>query len=652
MNLPAQQQALRARCFHPSGTFVEFPKADAERSIPERFEKIARQYPDRVAVKTRTEALTYDRLNKRANRLARELLAQRGAAPESVALYLDDWCGLVIAHMAVLKAGKFSVAVEPMADDSRSIHIANDCGARVMIVDENTSLAATKLVSGECMIVHLTPSRADLPETNPEIRIPPEANAYLRYTSGSTGSAKGTIKTHRHVLQDAMDFINEFHLCSADVVTILRFGSIGKHLLEALLCGACFSPLHARKEGLVRLLDWMRSERTTVYHSFPTALRYFLNSLAGSEVLADLRLIELEGEPVYRNDVELMSRHVASDCILVNTLSSAETGTVSMFFVDPKTPMPDERVPVGYSMEGVDVLILDDNGNPLGNDQVGEVAVRGNTLSAGYWSKPDVTGQKFLVEPNDPSIYTYRTSDFGRLSSDGCLHLLGRKDFQVKIRSFRVDVTEVETALMEHDGIRSVAVAGRNDPSHNTTLVAYVVTRQKIELDGAALRAFLKGKLPDYMIPTRFVFLDELPLLSNGKVNRHALPEPDDRPIDRTGAIVAPRTPEEKVLAQIWAEVLPVKQVGVADNFFDLGGHSLAATRVVSRVIQQFQLDIPLQLLFEAPTIAAMATVITAHQGKTLDEQGMTKLIDELDALSEEEAKRLVREQRNENSDK
>ena len=323
-----------------------------------------------------------------------------------------------------------------------------------------------------------------------------------------------------------------------------------------------------------------------------------------------------------------------------------------MFFVDPKTPMPSERVPVGYAMEGADVLILDDDGNPLGNDQVGEVAVRSNSLSAGYWSKPDVTGQKFLVEPNDPSTYTYRTSDFGRLSPDGCLHLLGRKDFQVKIRSFRVDVTEVETALMEHDGIRSVAVAGRNDQSHNTTLVAYVVTQQKTELDGAALRAFLKGKLPDYMIPTRFIFLDELPMLSNGKVNRHALPEPDGRPIDRTAPLIAPRTPVEKMLAQIWAEVLSVKQVGIGDNFFDLGGHSLTATRVVSRVIQQFQLDIPLRSLFEAPTIADMATVITAHQGKTLDEQGLTKLIDELDALSDEEAKRLVGEQRNENSDK
>ena len=201
---------------------------------------------------------------------------------------------------------------------------------------------------------------------------------------------------------------------------------------------------------------------------------------------------------------------------------------------------------------------------------------------------------------------------------------------------------------MEHRDIHRVAVAGRNDQSDNTILVAYVATRQKTGLDGTALRAFLKDKLRDFMIPTRFVFLDELPMLSNGKVNRRALPEPGGQ-IERTGTgpIIAPRTPVEKMLAQIWAEVLSVKQVGISDNFFDLGGHSLTATRVVARVIQHFQLNIPLRLLFESPTIAAMATLIEAHQENTLDEQAMTKLINELEALSEEEAKQLVDEQRN-----
>jgi acyl carrier protein len=305
--------------------------------------------------------------------------------------------------------------------------------------------------------------------------------------------------------------------------------------------------------------------------------------------------------------------------------------------------MPSERVPVGYPMPGLDIVILDNDGHPLGHDQLGEVAVRSTFFSAGYWGKPDLARQEATIASDTPETYTYRTGDLGRLSPDGCVHLSGRKDFQVKIRNFRVDVTEVETALMEHRDIHRVAVAGRNDQSDNTILVAYVATRQKTGLDGTALRAFLKNRLQDFMIPTRFVFLDELPMLSNGKVNRRALPEPGGQ-IERTGTvpIIAPRTPVEKMLAQIWAEVLSVKQVGISDNFFDLGGHSLTATRVVARVIQHFQLNIPLRLLFESPTIAAMATLIEAHQEITLDDQAMTKLIDELDALSEDEAKQLV----------
>jgi amino acid adenylation domain-containing protein len=641
--MPARvDEHVRAKCFHPSGHFVEFSKEDVEISISERFEKIVRLYPERIAVKTRTQTLTYNELNAQANRLAHELLARRHSLPEPVGLYVDEWSALVVAHLAVLKVGKFSVALDPMAEASRLAHIASDSGLRVMIGDANTTIAAAELVSDECVSINLNALRSDLSDSNPGCRIPPEANAYLRYTSGSTGSAKGAIKTHRHALRDTMDFVNAFHICPEDRVTLIGFGTIGKYPLKALLTGACFCPLDARKEGLVHLADWLRSARTTTFYSFPAALRYFLNDLADSEILADLRLIELSGEAVYRGDVELIKGHVSPDCILVNTLSSAETGTVSMYFVDAKTPVNSERVPVGYPTEGVDILILDENGNSLGFDQVGEFAARSRSLSAGYWRKPDVTRQKFIRQPDGGATSIYRTGDLGRLSPDGCLHLLGRKDFQVKIRSFRVDVTEVETALIEHRDIRSVAVAGKDDPSGNTTLVAYVVPRRNSEPTPKTLRAFLKGKLPDYMIPAQFVFLDVLPMMSTGKINRRALPTPGSREIKRRSPIIVPRTPLERTLAEIWAEVLSIKEVGVRDNFFDLGGHSLAATRVVSRVIKQFQIDIPLQSLFQSPTISDMAAVVAEHQGKRLSEKQLTTILDELESLSDEEAVRLL----------
>src|ERR1044071_9320598 len=200
MNLPPEQQAIRARAFHPSGTFVEFPEADAGRSVPERFEKIASQYPGRTAIKTNAGTLTYVELNERANVLAHELLAGRGPIAEPIALYLREWIDVFVAHMAVLKAGKFTVALDPLAAVSRSTHIIKDCGARIMIADQHTTEAAAKLVSDECAILSLSSFHTEPSHTNPGLQIPPEAMAYLRYTSGSTGSAKGAMRTHRHVL--------------------------------------------------------------------------------------------------------------------------------------------------------------------------------------------------------------------------------------------------------------------------------------------------------------------------------------------------------------------------------------------------------------------------------------------------------------------
>ena len=640
MNLSAEQRAIRARVFHQAGNFEPFPKQELERSISERFEKIARRFPQRLAVKTRTAAITYHELNKRANLLAHELLARRGATPEPVGLYFDEWSPLVIASLAVLKAGKFSVALDASGEAGRLAHIVDDSGLKILIVDDDTAAAGEALAANDCSILNLSRLGSEVGATDPGIKTPPEAICYLRYTSGSTGSAKGAIKTQRHVLRDTMGFINEFHICPEDRVTHLRLGAIGKHMLEALLSGACFCPLDARKEGLVRVGQWLQQECVTLFHSFPTALRYLLNSLPESVVFDDLRLVELEGEAVYKSDVALLQRHASADCVLVNNLSAAETGTVSWYFVDNKISVVGDRVPVGYPVEGVEVQILDDSGNALGVDQVGEVAVRSNNLSGGYWRKPDVTREKFVRQSDDDATRSYRTGDLGRLAADGCLHLLGRKDFQVKIRGYRVDVTEVETALMEQGKVRSVAVVGQNDSSGNTALVAYIVPREKVAIEGATFKDFLKGKLPDFMIPSKFIFLDELPMMSTGKINRRALPALPIQQSERTRPMVPPRTPVEVALAQIWSDVLSLGQVGVDDNFFDLGGHSLAASQIVSRAIQSFRLELPITALFDAPTVAEMAVVVERSRMKRAGDSELEQMLREVEAISDAEAAR------------
>ena len=640
LKLPPEQQAIRDRCFHPSGRFVEFPIEDVERSIPERFERIVRQYPDRIAVKTRDHQFTYDELNKRANRLAHYILTRRGPAQEPVALFLDHWVPLMVAHLAALKAGKFSLGLDPAADRTRTVHLLDDSCAGVVIADSETRQTARELASEQIEVIDLDDIMPSLSDADPKIHIPPDAYSYIRYTSGSTGSAKGATKTHRHVLKAVMDFANHFHLCPDDRVMLLGFASLGKHAFEALLTGARLCPFDARKEGLIHLADWLRREKITVYYSFPTAFRYFVGALSGSETFSDLRLIEFEGEPVFRSDVQLYKRHFSSRCLMVNALSSAETGTVSLYFLDKNTPLSSDRVPVGYPVEGVDVLVLDDAGSPVDYDQVGEVAVRSRFLASGYWRKPDVTSQRFVPQTDGQTDYLYFSGDLGRLSQDGCLQLLGRKDFQVKIRSFRVDVTEVETVLAGHPQLKHVVVIGQNTQAGNTKIVAYVVPQSDPGPAVPSLRAFLKHKLPDYMIPSTFVFLDALPLLSTGKVDRRALPDTGNRRPELDTFHVPPRTSIEKALSQIWAVTLGIDAVGIHDNFFDLGGHSLAAARVISQVFQTFQLELPLKALFDSPTVAEMAVVIKKRGEKKASPKDIERILTEVEAISEEEAER------------
>jgi amino acid adenylation domain-containing protein len=643
--LPPEQEAIRAKCSHPSGTFVEFEKEEIEQSIPERFERQVHKYLDRLAVRTRSHELSYDGLNRAGNRVARAILAGRGTGEEPVAL-LFELCAPVIASiLGVLKAGKFYVPLDPSYPRARTTYMLEDSDADLIVTNtQNLSLAKELAQTGR-NVMNFDELDLNLSTENLNLCISPDNLAYMIYTSGSTGQPKGVVQTHRNVLHDIMNYTNAFHICRDDrliTLTAYSFADTARTTNGALLNGASLYPLDIRAEGLTHLAEWLIQQEITIYRSVPTTFRHFISTLDGKEQFPKLRLVYMAGEPVYKRDVDLYKRHFSSDCIFTNGIGSTECLTYRWYFINKETTIAGNNVPVGYALEDMEILLLDDDRNQVGPNQIGEMVVKSRYLFPGYWRKPDFTQAVFLSPPEGGEGRIYRTGDLGLMLADGCLLHMGRKDFQVKIRGHRVEVAEIEAALLSSGKIKEAIVTLREDRPGDQRLVAYLIPAERPVPTVSTLRRALAEKLPDYMIPSAFVILDALPLLPNGKVDRRQLPTPGSTRADLATPFLAPQTPVEEALAGIWAEVLGLDRVGIQDNFLELGGNSLLAAQVISRVISILQVEIPLRSLVESPTVADMAMVITQNQIKKAEQKDIERMLAELERLSDNAAKQLL----------
>jgi amino acid adenylation domain-containing protein len=606
--------AVRAKCFHPSGRFVEFSAEEIEQSITERFQKIARQFPDLLAVESRRHSLTYCDLNRTANTIAHTVLSTCGDRHGSIAVLMDHDAPVIGAILGALKAGKFYVPLDPSLPYARSKFIVDDARAESIITNTKHLSLAKALVESPARVLNID-QIADRIDADPPLRARPDDLCWVIYTSGSTGKPKGVMQTHRNVLHFMMNYTNGLHISFEDRLTLLYSFSVngGAHdIFAALFNGAALYPYDLKAEGFAALESWLMDKRITIYHSVPTVFRQFTENLPAGESFPDIRIVRLGGEPVYRRDVNLFKKHFAKDCILVNRLGSSETGSLRMFFLDRGGDFAGNLMPVGYAVPDNDVLLLDESGAPVPDE--GEIAVRTRYISPGYWNRPDLTACSFSDDPSDPEGKIYRTGDLGRMLPDGCLLHLGRKEFFVKIRGYRVELEEIEMALLEFPGIKEAVVTAWNNNSGDERLAAYIVPKAAHGPNASEIRQFLAGKLPDYMIPSTFTILEALPLTDTLKVDRKALPEPKGLRPNIAVAYEAPRNSVERALASIWAEVLELDRVGVHDNFFDLGGHSLAATRIISRVTQIFPLELPIRALFDSPTVGAMSEVIALVQ--------------------------------------
>ena len=639
VELPADQLALRRRCFHRSGDFAEFPVEDVSTSIPACFEKAVRRQGGRLAVKTSSRGMTYEELNRAANRLAHLLVASRRGA-EPVAVYLSDRVSMIVAILAVLKAGKFFVPLETSFPASRNAYVLNDCGAELIVTDR-ANLHGAEALGGSTRLLLIEESETVADAHDPDVPIGSDDLVYVLHTSGSSGQFKGIGESHRNVLYDICWFVNYVHVGTADRLTLLHplsSAAAGLHLYGSLLTGAAVFPYDLAGTGADGVARWLRDEEITIWHSLPGVFRQMIETLRHDERLAEVRLVQLSSAPVIENDIQQYRTHFAPECLFLHRIGSTEALTISARLMDQRTAIESEPLPLGWSPDAKQVLILDDDGGPAAAGAPGEIAVRSRFLAHGYWGKPELSPEKFQKDSSGDDTWIFLTGDLGRVTPEGGLTLLGRKDLQLKVRGFRVEPEQIERVLQRHPSVKEAVVIGNSDADGSAQLVGYFTIVEPPAPKVDALRQFLAERLPDYMIPARFVRLDRLPLTPNGKVDRRALPASTRERPDLSVPYSEATSAIERTVAEIWQEALYVDPIGLHDNFLDLGGHSLSAMRILSAVNEIFGVELPLQVLFDAPTVAKIAPVIVEQQGQHAGNDTLESLLSEIEAMSEDDA--------------
>jgi amino acid adenylation domain-containing protein len=591
-------------------TTTAYPR---EQSITDLFEDQVVTSPEAVAVVYGEEQLTYGQLNIRANQLA-HYLQRQGVGPETrVGVCLERSLNLVISLVAILKAGGAYVPLEPSYPVERLAYMLTDAQPSVLL----THQALLKdLPSYEGTLVCLDTAWPSLEKESPTAlrhAITPNHLAYIIYTSGSTGRPKGAMNTHQGIGNRLQWMQATYHLpADARVVqkTPFSFDVSVWEFFWPLLTGA--SMVLARPGGHqdnAYLVELLAQQQVTTVHFVPSQLQVVLEH--GLVSCQSLQRVICSGEELPATlQVHFFARMEAE----LHNLYGPTEAAVDVTAWACHREDPHSRVSIGRPMANTTILLLDRFGHLVPVGVPGELYIGGCQLARGYLGRPDLTAEKFQPHPFslDPGARLYRTGDRTRYREDGTIEFLGRLDQQVKLRGYRIELGEIEAMLSQHPAVQEAVVLCREDTPGEKQLVAYVTT-DGVPLDVPALRAALQGHLPGYMVPSAFVVLDILPLTPNGKINRKALPAPEE--VDRiTGmSYVAPRTPLEELVAAVWQEVLKVERIGIHDNFFELGGHSLLATRVIARLRNVLNLNIPLRSLFDYPVIVELAMEIDAQ---------------------------------------
>jgi amino acid adenylation domain-containing protein len=569
------------------------------------FEAQADRTPEAVAVQFSDSQMTYAELNGRANQLARSLVDAGVTPRSSVAICIDRSIGMLAGLIGILKAGAAYVPIDPGFPRERVDFMLEDSEARVVITTTRLAekFAASK-VRAVCIDGDLE-AGIERDARNPEIPVTAEDNAYVLYTSGSTGKPKGVAISHRSFSNLLSAMRTEISFTSDDVflaVTTISFDIAGLELFLPLICGGRVAVADEFAADAGRLMEAIAATRPTVIQTAPALWRVLVASGWPGE--SKLRIIS-GGEALTRILAEQLLDRVEG---VFNGYGPTET---TIYSTVHRVERGNGPVPIGHPLANTQAYVLDDARQLLPMGVAGELYIGGDGVARAYLGRPELSAERFVANPFDSGEgHLYRTGDRVRRLRNGDIEYIGRADNQLKVQGIRIEPGEIEAALARHPLVQTVAVAGIVDASEVKSLVAFVEPKPGQSPAAAGLRAFLSESMPAYMIPTRFVLVDRIALTHSGKIDRAKLPSLDGSPIQITQKYIGPRDDIENRLQAIWEEILEIRPIGVHQDFYEIGGHSLLAVKVLARIEREFNCRIPLAAMFPAPTIESIGARI------------------------------------------
>jgi amino acid adenylation domain-containing protein len=623
-------------------------------SIQQMLSQVAQDYGDNVAIEYKDRRVRYSELEQKTNLLAERLnrFVPQGSI---IALLIEDRVKLIESIIAILKAGCVFMPLAAENPDKRLQLMIEKTRPDLFMIEPEFDERVRNLISlaglqNQTLLLNQEGSLLDprdvLDDENPAPRListRPSDICYIYFTSGSTGAPKAIAGRQKSLLHFIEWEIKTFGVTPGYRISQFAIPTFDAFLRDVFvpICAGATSCIPASREVILdsqELIRWIDENKINLIHCVPSIFRSLLREQLNGGLFKLLKHIIMAGEQLFGTEIKQWMDVFGERISLANLYGATENTMAKFCHFIREADTRRKTITIGKPIDGATAIILDSERAICDPGVVGEIYIRTPFLTLGYYNDPELTKEVFIQNPftSDPEDIIYKTGDFGRLLPDGNYELIGRRDHQVKIRGLRVELGEIESALKQHTAVAEVLARVWEDNPDDQRLAAYIVVNHDHALAANDLREFAQQRLPEHMVPSSFVMLEKLPLTRTGKLDRNALPRPEQTRLESTEPFVAPATLIEVALERIWSQILGVEAVGINDSFFSLGGHSLLATQVMSRVRQEFQVDVPLRDLFEKPTIARLAAVIEKIKAERAEAERL-QVLEMIKSLSEDE---------------